>query len=270
MITLATSSDGKQEYVVFERSREVQNLSMREVGYFKRALGMSDYVASFCSWIGRQGPVLIGCVSEAQLLGWCMFERWERSDRDRSPIFLLRTIEVGTRHRGQGIGRHLMELVFRLAPGHLIVHPLSDPAQQFFEYLGFIQAPAVLREEMRDRYGYSVLPSAAKHDLILGPPEGLVLHAAELERFTDGLSADVLQRELKEAKSFAQAFASAIQGDSIGALAQGARRPIKRVTNRVPCACGSVEGQFSVGGDGSEFLSAECSRCGRTWITIPL
>jgi GNAT superfamily N-acetyltransferase len=270
MITLATSSDGKQQYVVFERSRSVQNLSMRELGYFKRALGMSDYVASFRSWINRPGPVLIGCVSETQLLGWGMFEQWERNDRDRTPIFLLRTIEVGTRYRGQGMGRHLMELVLRLAPGHVIVHPLSAPAQQFFEHLGFIQAPEVLREEMRDRYGYSLLPSSAKHDLILRRPEDLVLHTGELERFADRLSAEVLDKELKGAKGFAGAFASAIQGDSTRALAQGARRHIKDVANRVPCACGSVEGQFSVSGNGSEFLSAECRRCGRTWITIPL
>ena len=101
MIELATSSDGGRRYVVFEHSREVQNLSLRGLGYFKQALGMSDYLGSFGSWIERRGPVLIACLSEAQLLAWCMFEPWERSDRDRTPIFLLRTIEVGARRRGQ-------------------------------------------------------------------------------------------------------------------------------------------------------------------------
>lgn len=270
MIGLAASTDGTRRYFAFEHSREVQNLSLRGLGYFKRALGMSDYLGSFRSWIDRRGPVLVGCLSEAQLLGWCMFEPWERSDRDRTPIFLLRTIEVGARHRGQGMGRHLMHLVFRLAPGHVITHPLSTNAQHFFEHLGFLEAPEVLRDEMRDRYGYFLLPSSAKQELIIEKPEDLVLHTADVQRFADGLRADVLQKELVGARSFAQAFASAVPGDTGEGLAQDSRRPIKSVTSRVPCACGSVDIEFFATVNGREYLSAECERCGRTWMTIPL
>ena len=270
MIDLATSRDGDRRYVVFERSREVQNLSLRDLGYFKRALGMSDYAGSFRSWIDRRGPVLIGCLSEAQLLGWCLLEPWERNDRDHTPIFLLRTIEVGARHRGQGVGKHLMDLIFRLAPGHVITHPLSTNAQHFFEHFGFVEAPEVLREEMRDRYGYWLLPSSAKQKLILAPPEDMAVNAANMQHFADGLRADVLQKELVGAKSFAQAFASAVPGDTGERLAEDGRRPIKNVTSRVPCACGSVDIAFFATVNGREYLSADCDRCGRTWMTIPL
>ena len=270
MIELATSTDGDRRYVVFEHSREVQNLSLRRLGYFKRALGMSDYLGSFGSWIERRGPILIGCLSEAQLLGWCMIEPWERSDRDRTPIFLLRTIEVGARHRGQGVGRHLMDLVFRLAPGHMITHPLTAAAQRFFEHLGFIEAPEVLREEMRDRYGYLLLPSSAKQELILEPPEDLVLHTADVQRFADAMRAEVLQKELVGAKSFAQAFAAALPGAITGTPAIENRHSIRSVTSQVPCACGSIDIEFFTAVNGREYLSAECERCGRTWMTIPL
>ncbi len=163
-----------------------------------------------------------------------------------------------------------MDLVFRLAPGHIITHPLSASAQHFFEHLGFLEAPEVLQEEMRDRYGYLLLPSSAKQELIPEPPEDLVLHTADVQRFADGLRAEVLQKELVGAKSFAQAFASALPGDATEVLAQEGRRPIKSVTSRVPCACGSVDAEFFVTVNGREYLSAECERCGRTWMTIPL
>ena len=270
MIGLATSSDGDRRYVVFEHSREVQNLSLRGLGYFKRTLGMSDYLGSFGSWIERRGPVLVGCLSEAQLLGWCMFEPWERSDRDRTPIFLLRTIEVDAKAREQGTGKHLMDLVFRLAPGHIITHPLNAHAQRFFKHLGFIEAPEVLREEMRDRYGYLLLPTLAKQELTLDRPDDLVLHAADVQRFADGLRAEVLQKELVGAKSFAQAFAAALPGGTTGALATEIRHSIRRVTSQVPCACGSIDIEFFTTSNGREYLSAECERCGRTWMTIPL
>ena len=270
VIDLATSRDGDRRYVVFERSREVQNLSLRGLGYFKRTLGMDDYVGSFGSWIERRGPVLIGCLSEAQLLGWCMLEPWERNDRDRTPIFLLRTIEVGAQQRGQGMGRHLMNLVFRLAPGHMITHPLNAAAQRFFEHLGFLEAPEVFRDEMRDRYGYLLLPSSAKQELILEPPEDLVLHTADVQRFADTLRAEVLHKELVGAKSFAQAFAAALPGGTTGALATEIRHPIRSVTSQVPCACGSIDIEFFTTSNGREYLSAQCERCGRTWMTIPL
>ena len=270
MIELATSTGGERRYVVFERSREVQNLSLQGLGYFKRVLGMSDYLGSFRSWIERRDPVLVGCLSEAELLGWCMFEPWERSDRDRTPIFLLRTIEVGARHRGQGMGRHLMDLVFRLVPGHIITHPLSTAAQRFFEHLWFLEAPEVLREEMRDRYGYFLLPSAAKQELIIEPPDDLVLRAADVQRFADGLRAEVLQKELVGAKSFAQAFASALPGVETGTQAIENRYSIRSVTSQVPCACGSIDIDFFTAVNGREYLSAECEKCGRTWMTIPL
>ena len=271
MIQLASSSNQNHLYVAFEQPREVEYLSLQGLGYFKRALGMDDYLRYFRSWLARQEPVLLGCTEGNSLLGWCMFERWDRSDRDRSPIYVLRTIEVQRPHRRQKIGLNLMTLVSQVAPGHIVTRPLSAQSKKFFEGQGFIEPPPGARIEFRDKYGYLLLPSLVKQRRLHNPARGdLVLDSPNVARCSDRLKTALLREEISQATSFAQAFVSLLATPEQGREAE--KVFIKTDTARLPCHCGSTSINFYTvsGGEGKDHLSVECARCGDTWLTVPV
>ncbi len=271
MDRLASTHNGKRQYVAFERPEEVRHLSLNGLGYFKRALGMSEYRATFRSWITSPEPVVLGCLAGNTLLGWCMLERWDRSDPDKTPIHVLRMIEVSSKHRGQKIGLNLTSLTGMMAPGHLVTRPLSAASEQFFQRLGFIRPPEEARVDFHDKFGYLLLPAQAKHRLFDKPlDKGLVLVNEGVTRCSDRLKTVVLREELSRAPSFAQAFMSTVASPT--GRANGAQKSyIKTDTSRVPCTCGSVAITFyTLPGDNGEDISVECERCGDVWLTVPV
>lgn len=271
MLHLASSAAGSRRYVAFERPQEVQSLSLKGLGYFKRALGMGDYRGNLRSWITRPGPVVLGCIVENALLGWCTFEKWDRSDRDKTPIYVLRMIEVGAEHRGQKIGLNLMTLAGVIAPGHLVTRPLSANSQQFFEALGFLCPPEEAQIDFHDKFGYLLLPSEAKQRVFSGPPDnGLGLVAGNITACADRLKTNVLRQELSRVPSFAQAFMSTVPREAAG-VGDHQKTFIKTDTSRIPCACGSVTIAFHTLANGqSEQISVECAKCGNVWLTVPI
>ena len=271
MHRIASTRDGKWQYVAFERPEEIRHLSLNGLGYFKRALGMGDYRGNLQSWITSSEPVLLGCLAENTLLGWCMFERWDRSDADKTPIHVLRMIEVGSKHRGQKIGLNLMTLTGMIAPGHLVTRPLSVASEQFFQRLGFIRPPEEAQIDFHDKFGYLLLPAQAKHSVFQEPLDnGLILSRDGITRCSDGLKTAVLRSELSRAPSFAQAFMSTVARTS--ARGDGAEKSyIKTDTSRIPCACGSIAISFyTLLGDEGDEISVECERCGNVWLTVPV
>ncbi len=271
MQRLASTHDGKRQYLAFERPQEVLSLELKELGYFRRALGMSEYRATFQSWVAGPEPVLLGCLAENTLLGWCMFERWDRSDADKTPIHVLRMIEVGGKHRGQKIGLNLMTLTGMIAPGHLVTRPLSAASERFFQRLGFIRPPEEAQVDFHDKYGYLLLPAQVKHRLFGKPlDDGLALLNDAITRCSDRLKTAVLRGELSQAPSFAQAFMSAVARPA--GREDGAEKSyIKTDTARFPCSCGSIAITFyTLPGDDGAALSVECERCGNVWLTVPV
>ena len=270
MLQLAVLSDQTRRYAVFEQPREIEYLSLQGLGHFKKALGMDDYLKYFQSWITRQGPVLLGCIEGNSLLSWCMFERWDRSDRDKTPIYVLRTIEVQRQRRGQKIGLNLVTLVALVAPGHIVTRPLSNISKAFFQRLGFIEPPSDAQVDFHDKYGYLLLPSLVKQRHLPNPAGGdLVLDSPNVARCSDRLKTALLREEISQATSFAQAFVSLLATPKQGREAE--KVFIKSDTARIPCRCGATTIHFyTVSESEQDHLSVECAKCGDVWLTVPV
>lgn len=273
MLRLASSVGSEAAYFVFERALEVERLSLNGLGYFKRALGMDDYLSHYRSWIARPDARLLGCVNGDSLLGWCMFEHWDRDDRDRTPIFVLRMIEVQPKHRKQKIGLHLMILVSLVAPGHIVTRPLSAESKAFFQKLGFIEPPPNAQIDFHDKYGYLLLPSSIKRAFLRQAwDERLELDSDNITKYSDQLKALLLREKVSESPSFAQAFMNALSAPATNPGEEAAEKVlIKTDTARTPCHCGSTTIEFYTISNGErDHLSVECARCGDTWLTIPI
>ena len=270
MLKLASTINGGHMYVSFEHPQEVDYLSFKGLGYFTKTLGMSDYRGNFKGWITRPGPVLLGCVAENELAGWCMFERWDRNDKDGTPISVLRTIEVRPSDRGKGMGLNLVALMAHVVPGHIATRPLSPKAKQFFEKIGFISPPGEAQIAFESRYGYLLLPSVAKRGFLhtLNHDE-LLFEADNIEKCSRHLKTQVLREEMSRHTGFGQAFVAALSKN--GSETEAEKVFNKSDTARIPCACGSTSISFFtlVAGE-REHLTVECDRCGDVWVTVPI
>ena len=273
MLRLASSVGSEAAYFAFERAQEVEHLSLKGLGYFKRALGMDDYLAHYQSWIARPDAHLLGCVNGSSLLGWCMFEHWDRHDKDRTPIYVLRMIEVQPKQRKQKIGLNLMVLVGLVAPGHMVTRPLSAKSKGFFQKLGFMEPPPSARIDFHDKYGYLLLPSSIKQGFLRQVwDEGLELDSDNIAKYSDQLKTLLLREEISKSPGFAQAFMNALSTPATNPGEEGAEKVlIKTDTARIPCHCGSTTIEFYTISSGErDHLSVECARCRDTWLTIPI
>lgn len=271
MQRIASIEDRDRQYIALERADEITRLSLADLGYFGSALGMSDYPATFRSWLTSPEPVLLGCLDQGSLLGWCMFERWDRSDADNTPIHVLRMIEVGAIYRRQNVGRSLIALAAMMAPGHMVARPISVPSERFFQRLGFIRPPTEAQVDFHDKFGYVLLPSRAKDRLFQAPLDrGLIVLDDAITRCSNRLKTDVLRGELSNEPSFAQAFMSKIAGPTT-ATNGVVKALIKTDTSSVQCTCGSVDIAFyTLRSDERDELGVECARCGNVWLTVPV
>ena len=273
MLRLASSAGNETAYFAFQRAQEVEHLSLKGLGYFKKALGMDDYLAYFQSWIARPDAHLLGCVNGASLLGWCMFEHWDRHDREGTPIYVLRMIEVQPKQRKQKIGLNLMALVCFVAAGHMVTRPLSAKSKGFFRKLGFIEPPPSAQIDFHDKYGYLLLPSSIKRRFLRQAwDERLEVDSDNITKYSDGLKTLLLREKVSESQSFAQAFMNVVPAYATNAGEEaGEKVLIKTDTARIPCHCGSTTIEFYTISNGErDHLGVECARCGDTWLTIPI
>ena len=270
MLKLASTADSGHVYVFFEHPKEVDYLELKGLGYFRKALGMDDYRGSFGSWIKRPGPMLLGCMAENQLVGWCMFEKWDRNDKDGTPISVLRTIEVRPTDRGKRIGLNLVALMANIVPGHMATRPFSPKAQQFFEKIGFISPPKESQIAFENRYGYLLLPSVSKRSFLKTVTQSLLsLESQNIENCSRHLKTQVLREEITHHTGFGQAFLAAVSKN--GSETKVDKVFIKSDTATIPCACGSSSIDFFNLSDGErEHLMVECNRCGEVWVTVPV
>jgi len=271
MVTLASSQDERHSYVLFERPAEVGPLSLTGLGYFEKALGVKDYRKHIQRWIRRPAPLVLGCLEQERMVGWAMCEPWDRRDRDSTPIFVLRMIEVAQDRRKCGIGRALVILSGLLAPGHMVTRPLSGDSENFFTGLGFIRPPSDCAVELRDKYGYLLLPATAKQRLAEQNNGAITLREAIVRQCADQQRAQVLRDEITRTTGFAQAFAAAVAPGQHEPSALSERRLIQSGTAQVPCACGRREVAFYAIRNGErDYLGVECVQCGRVWLTVPV
>ena len=270
MLKLASTADGGHVYVSFEHPQEVDHLALTGLGYFTKALGMDDYRGNFKSWIKRPGPILVGCLVENQLAGWCMFEKWDRNDKDGTPISVLRTIEVRPADRGKRIGLNLVALMANIVPGHMATRPFSLRAKEFFENIGFISPPKQSQIAFENRFGYLLLPATAKRNFLKAVQQGeLSLEAQNIEKSSLHLKTQVLREEISHHAGFGQAFLAAVSKN--GAETDVDKVFIKSDTAAIPCCCGSSSIDFFTLSDGDlEHLMVGCSKCGEVSVTVPI
>jgi len=166
MIEIARNSDGVRFYLL-EHAFELDKLGIGEFTYFKKHLGMSDYMANFKSWLKRPTVYLVVAVLENSIVGWSMNESWSKPSSDGRPVFVLRAIEISPQLASKGLGRTLFTLISRILPGHIITKPVNANAKKFFLSLGFILPAKDCPVGLADHPGYLVLDEGAKSGLSL-------------------------------------------------------------------------------------------------------
>lgn len=164
MIEIARNSDGVRFYLL-EHSFELDKLGIGEFTYFKKHLGMSDYIANFKSWLKRPTVYLVVAVLDNLIVGWSMNESWSKPSSDGRPVFVLRAIEISPQLASKGLGRTLFTLISRILPGHIITKPVNTNAKKFFCSLGFSLPAKNCAVDLADHPGYLVLDERAKSGL---------------------------------------------------------------------------------------------------------
>jgi hypothetical protein len=164
MIEIAKNNEGMR-FCVLEHPIELDKLEIGEFTYFKKYLGMSDYMANFKSWLKRPTVYLIVAIFNNSIVGWSMNEIWSKPSTDGRPVFVLRAIEISPELSRKGLGRTLFILVSRILPGHIITKPVNTDAKKFFGSLDFSQPARNCPVDLADHPGYLVLNENAKFGL---------------------------------------------------------------------------------------------------------
>ncbi|MBN2111078.1 MAG: hypothetical protein JW705_08355 [Methanosarcinaceae archaeon] len=157
MIELARTSDGLS-FCLLEYPSELDKLKVGEFDYFRKYLGMTDYMANFRSWLKRPSVFLLLIISNGAIVGWSMNEKWSKPSLNGRPVFVLRAIEISPELSRQGHGRSLFVIVSSFLPGYIITKPVNTNARLFFGSLGFLVPDARSPVDLRDHPGYLVLP----------------------------------------------------------------------------------------------------------------
>ncbi len=173
MIELARHQNGITYYKL-DNPYELDKLKFGEFIYFKKYLGMSDYVGNFKSWLKRSNVLIIVAVSQNKVVGWVMNERWSEPSIDGKPVFALRAVEVSPDVTKSGIGRGLFNLTSMAVYGHIITKPVNEIAKSFFWSMKFVSPDQSSPINLSNHPGYMVL----KYDISrrLGVVDGLTIH----------------------------------------------------------------------------------------------
>lgn len=173
MIELARHQNGITYYKL-DNPYELDKLKFGEFIYFKKYLGMSDYVGNFKSWLKRSNVLLIVAVSQNKVVGWVMNERWSEPSIDGKPVFALRAVEVSPDVTKSGIGRGLFNLTSMAVYGHIITKPVNEIAKSFFWSMKFVSPDQSSPINLSNHPGYMVL----KYDISrrLGVVDGLTIY----------------------------------------------------------------------------------------------
>lgn len=163
------------DFIHLEKSYELDKIRFATFEYFRKILGMADYVGNFKSWLERSDVFLLVAIEKNTIIGWVMNERWETNAGNDDPIFVLRAIEVTPDITRSGIGKKLFNVVVQTLPGYIIVKPVNDTAKAFFSSLGFRQTGKGSVIDLSDHPGYFALPSKTKKHHKERIPNGLNL-----------------------------------------------------------------------------------------------
>jgi hypothetical protein len=161
MFELGKSEDGITFYKL-EHAFELDKLTIGEFTYFRKYLGMSDYLSNFQSWLKRPTVVLVVAVRDNTVLGWTMNEKWSTPAKDGRPTYVLRGIEVSPRLARTGMGKKIFGFISGILVGHIITKPVNKVAKLFFESLNFVEPTYSSPLNLGNYPGYLILEESRK------------------------------------------------------------------------------------------------------------
>ncbi|WP_407356214.1 GNAT family N-acetyltransferase [Methanolobus sp. WCC5] len=164
MFELAKTDDGIA-FCKLEHAFELDRLKIGEFSYFRKYLGMADYLSNFRSWLKRPNVALVLAISGNTVVGWSMNERWSSPSSDGKSVYVLRGIEVSPHLARKGVGKNMFFLISDILMGHIITKPVNRTAKLFFESLGFAEPGAVSPVNLIDHPGYLILEEQKKVSL---------------------------------------------------------------------------------------------------------
>lgn len=164
MYKLARCHDGIVYYRL-ERPYELDKLQFDEFTYFRKYLGMNDYIGNFKSWLGRQNVLLLVAVLKGMVIGWVMNEKWNEPSIDGKPVTVLRAVEVSPQITRNGIGKTLFRLSSEILVGHIITKPVNEAARNFFMSLDFEPPDKSSPINLSNHPGYLILRADKKSSI---------------------------------------------------------------------------------------------------------
>lgn len=263
MIELAKHENGIIYYKL-DNPYELDKLKFGEFIYFKKYLGMSDYIGNFKSWLKRSNVLIIVAVSQNKVVGWVMNEKWSEPSIDGKPVFVLRAVEVSPEITKGGIGRGLFNLTSMAVYGHIITKPVNEIAKSFFWSMKFISPEQGSPINLSNHPGYMVL----KYDISrrLGVVDGLTIHEDAVFKCKSLLFPSDMVELIKEEvarKKFAEKSESGVgdvASEDTKAMKATNASNVKNGTNATASSPKSQSGQSSaVSGDSAigEFMAMQ-------------
>lgn len=159
-------SDDDITFYKLEHAFELDKLTIGEFTYFRKYLGMSDYVSNFKSWLKRPSVVLVVAVRDNTVVGWSMNERWSSPASDGRPVYVLRGIEVSPKLARMGMGKKIFCFISGILVGHIITKPVNKIAKLFFESLNFVEPTHNSSVDLGNYPGYLVLEENRKQIVV--------------------------------------------------------------------------------------------------------
>ncbi|MDK2826222.1 hypothetical protein SAMN04488589_1896 [Methanolobus vulcani] len=273
MFELGKSEDGITFYKL-EHAFELDKLTIGEFTYFRKYLGMSDYLSNFQSWLKRPTVVLVVAVKDSTVVGWSMNEKWSTPASDGRPTFVLRGIEVSPKLARTGMGKKIFCFISGILVGHIITKPVNKIAKLFFESLDFAGSTYKSPVDLGNYPGYLILEESRKK---LVACEGIIpyeenVKACRLKLFPKEAVSDSLITMKKEAdvsdssNEVSEHVSTHVPGENPPEDSQGPvdfeGKFLGEQKMMSPCKCGNyLVNKYMLSGkrSGTAFICANCS-----------
>ncbi len=142
---------------------------MKEFEFFKQ-MGIIDYKGTFKAWLRKfPKPIFIVAMENDSIIGWVHIDEWgEGVARDGNPVYVLRAIETAPELRKRKIGYRLVLLGVYLTVGYMVVKPINQRAEVFFNRVGFKERNEFKNPpmELTKHPTYRILSMSKKQELL--------------------------------------------------------------------------------------------------------
>ena len=290
MKELARSENGIIFYRL-ENPADIDKFRIGEYVYFKKHLGMSDYVANFKSWLRRKNILLIVAVFKGTIIGWVMNERWNDCSKDVGPVSVLRGIEVHPNIKRKGIGKVLFLLSSMILVGYIITKPVNESAKRFFSSLRFSSTQDDSPIELSNHPGYMALHVGKENSI--RPVDGITVFTKNISQCTNELFmdeiAEIKKREAIRKRNISSTNNNAFEGENLrygyacSEKSSGAEEVKKTVISgqntggkylgvqkmKSPCQCGTLYAKKYLIKGGRKGISIICSNCKKERYFLP-